>query len=91
MAWDAWWIWAVGGLALLILEALVPGFAFLGFGVSVLAVAALLAFAPGWLPSLPVALLVAAALAIPVWLGLRRLLGIRKGQTKVWRTDINED
>ena len=42
-------------------------------------------------PSLPVLLLIVAVLSGVVWLILRRLMGVREGQVRIWDRDINDD
>jgi inner membrane protein len=83
-----WWAWVVLGFALGVLEVLVPGFIFLGFAIgAVLTGAAVgLGLAPA---SLPVLLLIFAVGSLAAWLVLRRILGVREGQVKVWDKDIN--
>ncbi|MGH1412242.1 MAG: NfeD family protein [Pelagimonas sp.] len=91
MMWDQWWIWAGAGIVLLIIEVFAPGFVFLGFGVGALAVALILAVGGGLITSLSVALLVFAVCSLVAWLVIRRLAGERKGQIKIWDTDINDN
>lgn len=89
--WEQWWIWAGAGLVMLIVEIFAPGFVFLGFGLGALAVALLLGLTPWLVTSLPVALLIFALCSLVAWLVMRKLVGERKGQTKVWHTDINDN
>lgn len=90
MSWDIWWVWAAAGLVLLILELLAPGVIFLGFGIGAGVIALVLAVAPGMITSFPVALLVFAVVSLIAWFAMRKLAGERKGQKKIWDTDINE-
>lgn len=95
MWWQFWWVWAVAGLGLGILEVLAPGYVFLGFAAGAMAVALVLA-AGGpmalWLSgSLPLLALFFALASLAAWLVFRRLFGVRKGQVKLWERDINED
>lgn len=86
--WTVWWVWVVAGVALAVLEVLVPGFVFLGFAISAGVMAVLVAI--GLLGgSVPVLVLVFAVLALVAWLGLRRAVGVTKGQVKIWDKDIN--
>ncbi|MEL6516412.1 MAG: hypothetical protein AAFR34_04390 [Pseudomonadota bacterium] len=95
MIWSLWWAWMIAALALAFLEVLIPGYIFLGFAIG--AAATGLALGVGgpmalWLgASLPMTLLFFAVVSLVAWLGLRRALGIRKGQVKIWDRDINED
>lgn len=95
MIWALWWIWIVAALALAVLEVLVPGWVFLGFAIGAAVTGLVLAAGgPGaaWLAgSLPLTLVVFAALSLAAWLVLRRAVGVRKGQVRIWDRDINED
>lgn len=85
-----WWVWIVIGFALAVLEVIVPGYIFLGFAIGAVLVG--IALGLGILGgSLAVLLLVFAALSVAAWLGLRRLMGVRKGQVKIWDRDINDN
>ncbi len=89
MPWQEWWVWIVGGIGLAVLEILAPGYVLLGFAVGALATGGLLWF--GVLGgSLPVLLLVFAVISLVTWLVFRKLFGLRRGQVKVWKDDINE-
>ena len=89
MAWHIWWVWAAAALALAIFEMLAPGYIFLGFAIGAGVVSALLWFGAGL--SLPWLLVITAGVALVSWLVLRQVFGIRKGQVKIIRHDINED
>jgi inner membrane protein len=92
---DAWWVWMVAGLVLAILEVLAPVFVFLGFAIGAVLTGALiwLGIPPaGWMNgSLAAHLLVFAILSLLAWLALRAVLGLPKGQVKLWRKDINDN
>lgn len=88
MMWMEWWVWASGAVALAILELLAPGYIFLGFAIGAAVVAVLVAL--GLTMTLPVALVVFAVLSAVAFVALRRVLGVRKGQVKVWDRDIND-
>lgn len=90
--WATWWIWIIGAIALGFIEVLVPAHIFLGFAVGAgLTGLALLFGVPGLAESLPMTLLVFAALSLAAWILTRRVLGVRAGQVKVFDRDINED
>lgn len=90
--WSLWWTWMVGGAILAILEVLAPTQIILGFAVGAAGVGlALLIGVPGLASSLPATLLVFAILSLVAWIVIRKVVGVRKGQVKVWETDINED
>lgn len=86
---QVWWVWIVAGFALGVLEVIVPGFIFLGFAVGAAVTGALIGF--GVLTGGPASLLaVFAALSLLAWLVLRRSMGVRDGQVKLWHRDIND-
>lgn len=90
-----WWVWVSAGVVMGIVEVFIPGFFFLGFSVGAV-ITGLVLFAGGpfaaWLgASLPFTLLFFAVLSLISWIVLRRVVGVRKGQLKVWDRDINED
>ena len=88
--WQQGWVWIVAGVALGVLEMLAPGFVFLGFAIGAVLVGALI-----WIGllghGLPLTLLVFAVMSLLCWLVLRRAMGVRKGQTKHWNSDINDN
>ncbi len=88
--WSIWWVWLAAALVLAILEVLVPGFVFLGFALGSLAVGLLLLLGIGATLSLPILLLIFAALSLLVWLVLRRLFALPTGQVKIIDKDIND-
>ena len=90
--WSLWWAWMVGAFALAFLEVLAPAQIFLGFAVGAVGVGlALLIGGPGLAGSLPITLLLFAVLSLIAWIVIRRVVGIREGQVKIWERDINDD
>ena len=90
MIWTMWWAWVVFGVALGVLEVLVPGFIFLGFAVGAVVTGLLVGL--GLLGgSVPVLALVFAVLSLVAWLGLRRVVGVMAGQVKLWDKDVNDN
>lgn len=87
--WTLWWIWLSAALILGILEVLVPGFVFLGFAIGAAAVALIL-LNTGMALSLPLLLLIFAALSLVAWLSLRKYFALPKGQVKIFKDDIND-
>ncbi len=89
--WSLWWVWMAGGLVLAILEMLAPGFILLGFAIGAMVVGLLLLL-PGTVlaGSLPLTLVIFALLSGISWYLLRRWVGVRKGQVKIWKDDIND-
>lgn len=87
--WTIWWVWVVAGVALAILEVVIPGFVFLGFavGAGLTGILVLAGIAPGNVAALA---LVFAVLSLLAWLVLRRSVGVTRGQVKVWTEDIND-
>jgi inner membrane protein len=84
-----WWAWIVLGFALGVLEVLAPGYIFLGFAIGAVVTGTLVGFglAPVGLPALILIFSVASVLA---WLALRRVVGKREGQVKIWDKDVND-
>lgn len=89
MLWQEWWIWMIAGAVLAILEVLISGFILLGFAIGAVLTGVLL-----WLEilggSLAVLLVVFALASLAAWWLLRRFVGVRPGQVKVWERDIND-
>jgi len=90
MLWSIWWVWMATALVLAILEVLVPGFVFLGFALGSLAVGLLLLLGIGTTLSLPILLLIFAALSLLAWLVMRRVFALPTGQVKIIDKDIND-
>ena len=88
MIWEHWWAWVVFGVALAVVEVMVPGFIFLGFAVGAVLVGVLVGLSVLG-PSVPVLALVFAVLSLAAWIVLRRVVGVKDGQVKVWDKDIN--
>jgi membrane protein implicated in regulation of membrane protease activity len=84
-----WWVWLATALVLAILEVLAPGFIFLGFAIGA-AVVGVALLGPLQLLSVPMILLVFAALSLIAWLALRRVFALPKGQVKTFNHDIND-
>lgn len=84
-----WWVWIVAGFALGVLEVIVPGYIFLGFAIGAVLVG--IAVGLGMLGgNLPVLLFAFALASLIAWLALRRTMGVREGQVKLWDRDIND-
>ena len=87
-----WWVWMLFAALLGIIEVMIPTQIFLGFSVGAIGVGlGLLLGIPGLSTSMPTMVMVFAALSLVAWLVIRRAVGIRKGQIKVFEHDINED
>lgn len=85
-----WWAWIVLGFALGVLEVLAPGYIFLGFAIGAILTGTLVGF--GLAPlGLPAVILIFAVASVIAWLALRRFVGVRKGQVKIWDRDINDE
>lgn len=92
MWWSVWWVWIVGAFAVAFLEVLAPAQIFLGFAVgAAITGVALLIGVPGLAGSMPATLLLFAVMSLVAWIVIRRVVGVRVGQVKVWDRDINED
>ena len=87
--WHSGWTWIVLGLVLAALELLVPGYVFLGIAIAC-GLAGLVLLSGLISPGLPLLLVIVAALSGVIWLVLRRVMGVRKGQVRIWDRDIND-
>jgi inner membrane protein len=90
-----WWVWIVAGLVFALLEMVAPAWVFLGFAVGATGVGLLLLiggpFAVVIADSWALALLVFTLFSVAAWAGLRRALGVRRGQVRHIEKDINDD
>jgi membrane protein implicated in regulation of membrane protease activity len=84
-----WWVWLAAALVLAILEVLAPGFVFLGFAIAA-AVVGLALLGPLQFLTVPMLLLIFAAISLVAWLLLRRFFALPKGQVKTINHDIND-
>ena len=83
-----WWAWVILGFALGVLEVLAPGFIFLGFAIGAVVTGVLVGLGvPAGVPAL---ILIFAVVSVVAWLVLRRVVGVRDGQVKIWDRDIND-
>lgn len=93
--WTVWWAWGAAALVLAILEIFAPGFILLGFAIGAAVVGFLLLLGgpvAAWLVgSWPLTVLMFAVFSLVGWIVLRRVVGVRDGQTKLWDTDINDN
>ena len=88
--WQEWWVWVVIGVTLAVAEVMLPGFILLGFAIGAALVGLLLLI--GVLGgNLFVLILIFAIASLISWITLRRLMGVRKGQVKIWDRDINDN
>lgn len=88
--WTVWWAWIVLGFALGVVEIFAPGFIFLGFAIGAMLTGVLVGIGVLAKASLPLLLLAFALLSLVAWGVLRRSVGKRPGQVKVWDRDIND-
>lgn len=89
--WTSWIFWMIAAVGLAILEIVAPSFIFLGFAIGA-AIVGLIFLIGGsaFTLSLPMTFLVFAVVSLISWIALRKLLGVRQGQVKIWKKDINE-
>ena len=71
------------------LEILAPGFIFLGFAIGAVLTGVLVGL--GISASLPALILIFAVASLVAWYILRRTMGVRQGQVKIWDRDINDN
>ena len=84
---SVWWVWLSAALALATLEVIVPGYIFLGFAFGAALLGLILLIVP--IVSLPLILVIFAALSLGAYLAMRRLFGLPGQKPKVWDRDIN--
>ncbi|MBD1205938.1 MAG: hypothetical protein H9533_17620 [Rhodobacteraceae bacterium] len=90
MWWSIWWIWVVAGFLIGVLEVVVPGYIFLGFAIGAVMTGIFLGL--DILSGGPAFLFLTFALcSLVAWVALRRTMGVRRGQVKVWDRDINDN
>jgi len=89
--WTSWVFWMIAAVGLAILEVFAPSFIFLGFAIGAALVGLILLIGGSAISlSLPMTFLVFAVVSLISWIALRQLLGVRRGQVKVWDEDIND-
>jgi membrane protein implicated in regulation of membrane protease activity len=84
-----WWAWVILGFALGVLEVLAPGFIFLGFAIGAVVTGVLVGV--GISAGLQALILIFAVVSVVAWLVLRKVVGVREGQVKIWDRDINDN
>ncbi|MDO5604882.1 MAG: hypothetical protein Q4G25_06960 [Paracoccus sp. (in: a-proteobacteria)] len=82
------WAWLIVAALLAAVEMMIPGYVFLGTAIAVALVG--LGLLVGITASAPILLIVTGILSLICWLLLRRTVGVRKGQVRIWDRDINE-
>lgn len=87
--WTEWWVWVVAGFALGVLEIISPGYIFLGFAIGAVVIGALVGLDVLG-SNVPMLILAFALASLASWYLLRRTMGVRKGQIKIWDKDIND-
>lgn len=84
------WLWLVAALVIAAIELLLPGWIFMGLAGAV-GIMAVLLISGVWTATLPITLVVTAALSAVIWFALRRFVGVRgAGEKKIWTRDIND-
>ncbi|MBU0780724.1 NfeD family protein [Loktanella salsilacus] len=85
---SVWWVWLSAALGLATLEVIVPGYIFLGFAIGAALVGLLLLIVP--IASMPLILVIFAALSLGAYLAMRRVFGLPGQTPKIWERDIND-
>ncbi|WP_208350848.1 NfeD family protein [Pseudaestuariivita rosea] len=87
-----WWVWASAALIMAILEVVAPAFVLLGFAIGAAVVALLLAIGGPALVggTVPWMLVIFALVSLAAWILLKKTFKLKKGQVKIWETDIND-
>lgn len=88
--WGEWWVWGVAAVALAVGEVLLPSFLLLGFAIGAGVIALLLVVGIPVASSWTVMLLIFAVVSLLSWLGLRRWVGVYRGQVRTFDHDIND-
>jgi membrane protein implicated in regulation of membrane protease activity len=87
---NEWWIWMVAALVLAIAEVLIPGWIFFGFAVGAFFLGSVIWLGIGTGLSMAWTLVIFAVLSLIAYILMRQILGIRRGQVKIWDRDIND-
>ncbi|MBQ2261830.1 MULTISPECIES: hypothetical protein [unclassified Yoonia] len=87
--WAEWWVWMSAALVLATAEVLIPGYIFLGFAIGAGLMGLLILIGVSGI-GLALTLVIFAVLSLLSYLAMRRFFALRKGQVKVWETDIND-
>ena len=87
---NEWWIWMVAALVLAIAEVLIPGWIFFGFAVGAFFLGSVIWLGIGTGLSMAWTLVIFAVLSLIAYILMRQIFGIRRGQVKIWDTDIND-
>ncbi|WP_439156483.1 NfeD family protein [Yoonia sp.] len=87
--WSLWWVWLSAALILATLEVLIPGYIFLGFALGAAAMGLLMLLGLSG-AGFALTFAIFAGLSLLAYLAMRRFFSLRKGQVKVWDTDIND-
>lgn len=85
-----WWAWVIFGFLIGILEILVPGYIFLGFAIGAVVTGTLVGAGIA-LTGLTALLMTFAVISVVAWFILRRVVGVREGQVKIWHRDVNDE
>ena len=92
---SVWWAWITFGLGLLMMEALVPAYIFLGFAIGAIVTGLIIVLnlpGTGWIiNSIPVTLVFFSLVSGASWIALRLSFGPRRGRVKSFDRDINDD
>jgi membrane protein implicated in regulation of membrane protease activity len=89
LLWAEWWVWISAALVLATAEVLIPGYIFLGFAIGAGLMGLLILIGLSGI-GLALTLVIFAVLSLLSYLAMRRFFALRKGQVKVWETDIND-
>ena len=87
---STWWVWIAGALVFAILEVLAPVFIFLGFAAGAAAVGVLISIGVDFGGSVPMMVVVFAAVSLGTTIFLRWVLGTRRSENKRFTDDIND-
>lgn len=88
--WTEWWVWMSGALILATLEVLIPGYIFLGFAIGAAMMGLLILFGIS-ASGLALTLVIFSVLSLISYIVMRKFFALKKGQVKIWDTDVNDN
>ncbi|MGJ8545248.1 MAG: NfeD family protein [Sulfitobacter sp.] len=84
-----WWVWLSAALVLAVIEALAPGWIFLGFAIGALVMAAVVSLASGLSGAATLAIF--GALSLLAWVGLRIAFRGQSSGARIVTRDVNDN
>jgi len=82
------WVWIAVAAIVMLVEVLLPGWAFVSLGLAMAAIGVALLL--GWAPPFAIALLATAIASAIIWGVFWKVFPQSRSRTKIWTHDINE-